>query len=100
MKETKLNKYGEKKCILPTCKELAGHDGYYCENHHTKYYLGKTDCPMKGRMSQCSDKAECIHQPIEELQPYAERSREDWIKWAESEIVEYQKFLNFLKKKI
>ena len=57
-------------------------------------------CPMKGRMCQCSDKEKCIHQPIEELQPYAERSREDWIKWAESEIVEYQKFLNFLKKKV
>ena len=39
--------------------------------------LNKTDCPMKGRMCQCSDTAKCIHQPIEELQPYAERSRED-----------------------
>ena len=58
------------------------------------------ECPMKGRMCQCSDKEKCIHQPIEELQPYAERSREDWIKWAENEIVEYQKFLNFLNKKI
>jgi hypothetical protein len=57
------------------------------------------ECPMKGRMCQCSDTAKCIHQPIEELQPYAERNREDWIKWAESEIAEYQKFLNFLKKK-
>ena len=51
-------------------------------------------------MCQCSDKEKCIHQPIEELQPYAERSREDWIKWAESEIIEYQKFLDFLKRKI
>jgi len=38
---SKLNKYGEKWCILPTCENLAGHDGYYCEDHHTKYYFGK-----------------------------------------------------------
>ena len=35
-----------------------------------------------------------------ELYPYAERSREEWINWAESEVVEYKKFLKFLKKKI
>ena len=96
MKQTKNEKY----CILPSCRSLAGHDGYYCEEHHSKYYFGNTDCPMKGRMCQCSDTAKCIHQQPEELQPYAERSREDWIKWAESEIYEYQKFLKFLKKKI
>ena len=42
----KLNKYGEKWCILPTCENLAGHDGYYCEDHHSKYYFGKTDNPL------------------------------------------------------
>lgn len=51
---------------------------------------------MKGRMCQCSDTAKCIHQQPKELQHYAERSREDWIKWAENEIVEYQKFIKFL----
>ena len=42
----KLNKYGEEWCILPTCENLAGHDGYYCEDHHIKYYFGKTDTPQ------------------------------------------------------
>ena len=41
--EEKLNKYGEKWCILPTCGGLAGHDGYYCEEHHEKYYFGKVN---------------------------------------------------------
>jgi len=59
--EKQLNKYGEKYCILPSCSSLAGHDGYYCEEHHSKYYFGKTDCPMRGRMCQCSDKEKCIH---------------------------------------
>jgi len=39
----KLNKYGEDWCILPDCKNQAGHDGYYCKDHHSKYYFGKTD---------------------------------------------------------
>jgi len=47
--EIKLNKYGEKWCILPTCDNLAGHDGYYCEEHHSKYYFGKTDNPMNNK---------------------------------------------------
>lgn len=46
----KLNKYGEKYCILPSCSSLAGHDGYYCEEHHSKYYFGKTDTPC-GKMT-------------------------------------------------
>ena len=46
-----------------------------------------------------SDTAKCIHQPIEELQPYAERSRKEWIKWIAESEYEYQKFLKFLKKK-
>ena len=33
------------KCILPTCDNAIGHDGYYCEEHHSKYYLGNSDNP-------------------------------------------------------
>lgn len=43
LNQEKLNKYGEKWCILPTCENLAGHDGYYCEEHHSKYYFGKSE---------------------------------------------------------
>lgn len=48
-----LNKYGEKYCILPSCSSLAGHDGYYCEEHHSKYYFGKTDIPQREEEMQC-----------------------------------------------
>ena len=52
-------KFGEEeKYLLPTCANEIGHDGYYCEEHHLKYYFGKTNNPVKNEESLI----ECKHE--------------------------------------
>jgi len=58
----------------------------------------KKECPMKGRMSQCSDKAECIHTSVQEFADTIKDNPKKIIEWAKREIKEYQSLIEILEK--
>ncbi len=81
------------------CDE-ALQEGNGCRGCLDHKCIENRECPMKGRMSQCSNEERCIHKSVQEFADTLKDNPKEIIAWAKREIAEYQSLIEILEKRL